>query len=329
MTLSQLRAFCVVVEQGSFRAASRTLNIAQSALTHAIQSLEAELAAPLLTRSHLGISLTPFGERLLVRAGAILRDCERIDQDMRELQGQPSGRIALGVTSEPLAELLMPVLKRFMADYPNVLVHVSSGSSKMLTERIRDGRLDFALCPLAPNLADADLEIDRLYRSTAAVLARAGHPKAGATSIDELVDCEWVGFRREGIAGFAANRLVKMFGERGLGMPKIVLTADTLLESLYFVSETDYLTVDPGVLADLKLFSGALIRIPVRETFSSRDICLVRRSTSPPTTVAQALASMLASYARLRRGVTGAGSPHGESDDEDEGEDDDGGSATL
>ncbi|MDD1790729.1 LysR substrate-binding domain-containing protein [Burkholderia gladioli] len=318
MTLSQLRAFCVVVEQGSFRAASRSLNIAQSALTHAIQSLEAELAAPLLTRSHLGISLTPFGERLLVRANAILRDCERIGQDMRELQGQPSGRIALGVTSEPLAELLMPVIKRFMADYPNVLVHVSSGASKMLTERIRDGRLDFALCPLAPNVIDADLEIDRLYRSSAAVLARAGHPKARATSLAELVDCEWVGFHREGIAGFASNRLVKAFTERGLGAPKIVLTADTLLESLYFVSETDYLTVDPGVLADLKLFSGALIRIPVRETFSTRDICLVRRSNSPPTAVAQALASMLASYARLRRGVTGQGAPHGEGSDEDD-----------
>lgn len=309
MTLSQLRAFCTVVEQGSFRAASRSLGIAQSALTHAIQSLEAELSVTLLTRSHLGISLTPFGEKLLMRSTAILKDCERIDQDMREVEGMPSGRITLGVTSEPLAELLMPVLKRFMADYPNVLVHVSSGSSQMLMERIRDGRLDFALCPLSPDVVDADIEIDRLYRSAPAVLARAGHPKANATSIDELAACEWVGFKREGIAGLAANRLVNMFAERGLGVPKIVITAETLLESLYFVSETDYLTMDPGVLADFKLFSGSLIRIPIRESFSPRDVCLIRRSASPLTTSAQLLATMLASFARLRRGVTGGRKP--------------------
>ncbi|HXZ08902.1 MAG TPA: LysR substrate-binding domain-containing protein [Paraburkholderia sp.] len=307
--MSQLRAFCAVVEQGSFRAAARSLGIAQSALTHAIQSLEAELSVSLLTRSHLGISLTPFGEKLLVRATAILKDCERIDQDMRETEGVPAGRITLGVTSEPLAELLMPVLKRFMAEYPKVLVHVSSGSSQMLVERIRDGRLDFALCPLSPHIVDADMEIDRLYRSSPAVLARAGHPKANATSIDEIADCEWVGFKREGIVGFATNRLVSMFAERGLGVPKIVITAETLLESLYFVSETDYLTMDPGVLADLKLFSGSLIRIPIRETFSPRDVCLIRRSAAPLTISAQRLASMLASYARLRRGVTGGEKP--------------------
>jgi len=304
MTLGQLRAFCTVVEQGSFRAAARSLGIAQSALTHAIQSLEAELSVSLLTRSHLGISLTSFGEMLLMRATAILKNCERIGQDIREVEGMPSGRIALGVTSEPLADLLMPVLKRFMADYPNVLVHISSGPSLMLLERIRDGRLDFALCPLSPDIDDADLEIDRLYRSSPAVIARAGHPKANATSIDELADCEWIGFKREGITGFAANRLVGIFSERGLGVPKIVITAETLLESLYFVSETDYLTMDPGVLVDFKLFSGSLIRIPVRETFSPGDICLTRRSASPLTTSAQLLASMLASYARLRRGVT-------------------------
>ncbi|MCX4162672.1 MULTISPECIES: LysR substrate-binding domain-containing protein [Paraburkholderia] len=303
MTLSQLRAFCSVVEQGSFRAAARSLDIAQSALTHAIQSLEAELAVTLLTRSHLGISLTPFGEKLLVRASAILKDCERIDLDMRELEGEPVGRISLGVTSEPLAELLVPVLKNFMAAFPRVLVHVSSGSAQMLMERIRNGRLDFALCPLSPQVVDADLHIDRLYPSAPAVLARAGHPKAHATSIAELADCEWVGFRREGIVGIAANRLVGMFAAHGIEGPKIVITAETLLESLFLVCETDYLTMDPGVLASYKLFSGSLIRIPIRETFSRRDVSLIRRSTSPLTLVAHELSSMLISYARLQHGV--------------------------
>lgn len=309
MTLTQLKAFCMVVERGSFRAASRSLGISQSALTHAIQSLESELSVSLLTRSHLGISLTLFGEKLLMRATSVVKDCERINQEMRETEGAPSGCITLGVTSEPMSELLMPVLKRFMSEYPNVRVHVSSGSSQMFMERIRDGRLDFALCPLSPQIVDVDIEIDRLYRSSPAVLARKGHPKAQATSIDELADCEWVGFRREGIAGFATNRLVTMFTERKLGIPKIVITSESLLESLYFVSETDYLTMDPGVLADLRLFSGSLIRIPIGESFSPRDICLIRRSGPPLTTSAQLLSSMLVSYARLRRGVIGIAIP--------------------
>jgi LysR family transcriptional regulator of abg operon len=304
MTLSQLRVFRAIVEQGSFRAAARSLSVAQSALTHAIQTLEAELGVPLLTRSHLGIGLTPFGEKLLVRASSILKDCERIDQDMRQLEGEPSGEIALGVTSEPLAELLLPVLKRYMEMFPRVHVHVSNGSSQALIEKIRDGRLDFVLCPLAPEVVDVDLSIDRLYRSTAAIIARAGHPKAHATSIAELVDCEWVGIRREGIVGGAANRLVSMFDAQGLGAPRVAVTAETLLESLHFVCATDYLTMEPRVLVDLALFSGSLITIPIRETFNPRDVCLIRRSHAPLTSVAQELSSMLMSYSRLKHGMT-------------------------
>lgn len=135
MTLIQLRAFCSVVEQGSFRAAARALDIAQSTLTQAIQSLEAELGVILLNRSHQGISLTALGENFLVRANAIIRDCERATQDMRPLTEEPQGHIALGVTSEPLAEFLLPVLKRFIERFPRVRVHVSSGYAKMLIEK--------------------------------------------------------------------------------------------------------------------------------------------------------------------------------------------------
>jgi hypothetical protein len=95
-----------------------------------------------------------------------------------------------------------------------------------------------------------------------------------------------------------------MFAANGLGMPKIVITAETLLESLFLVCETDYLTMDPGVLADYKLFSGSLIRVPIRETFQPRDISLIRRSNSPLTGIAHELSSMLVSYARLKRGVS-------------------------
>ena len=78
MTLIQLRAFCSVVEQGSFRAAARALDIAQSTLTQAIQSLESELGVVLLNHSHQGISLTALGENVLIRASdhSRLRACD-------------------------------------------------------------------------------------------------------------------------------------------------------------------------------------------------------------------------------------------------------------
>jgi LysR family transcriptional regulator of abg operon len=67
------------------------------------------------------------------------------------------------------------------------------------------------------------------------------------------------------------------------------------------VSETDYLTLEPRVLVDLKLFSSSLITIPVAESFNPRDVCLVRRRSSPSTMVTQEMVAMLVSYARMTR----------------------------
>lgn len=301
MTLIQLRVFCAVVEQGSFRAAARAFDMAQSTLTQAIQSLEVELGVTLLNRSHQGISVTEPGERFLVKANAIIRDCERATQDMQQQSDEPEGQIALGVTSEPLAEFIMPILKRFIARFPKVRVHVSSGYSKMLIEKIRDGRLDFALCPLAPQVSDADLRIERLYRSEAGVIARKGHPLAHATSIRELVECDWVSLQPTGVVGGVENRLISLFKAEALGPPRIVTTAESLLETLHIVSETDCLTIEPRMLADFTLFSPSLITIPIREAFDPRDVCLINRRASPLTTVAQEFVDMLIPFSLAPR----------------------------
>ncbi|CAN7735888.1 LysR substrate-binding domain-containing protein [Caballeronia sp. LjRoot34] len=312
MTLSQLRAFCAVVDQGSFRAAARALDVAQSALTRAIQTLEAEFAVPLVNRTPRGISLTPFGEQLRGRARSILADCDRVGHDMRLLQGEPSGNIAVGLTAEPLSELLSPVLTRFAARFPRVSVHVSSGSTQTLIHKVRDGQLDFALCPIAPHVTDIDLSIERLYQSVPAIIARRAHPKARATSIRELADCKWVGFRTDGITGGSANRLFSVFATLDLTPPKITITADSLLESLHLVLSTDYLMLGPKVLTEQDLFAGSVTAVPVRERFSQRDVCFVRRHASSPTLVAQELAGMLVSYSRMQRRPVAAGLTDGE-----------------
>jgi len=299
MTLVHLRALCSVVEKGSFRAAARQLGVAQSTLTQSIQSLEKELGVTLLLRSNQGINLTPAGENFLIRARSITLDCDRALQDVQQWKGEPEGQIALGVTSEPMAELLMPILSSFTQKFPKVQVHVASGWTMMLVEKIRDGRLDFAMCPLARNVDDIDLSIERLYSSDASVVARKGHPRADARSVHELADCQWISLRSTGVVGGGGNRLTELFKEAGLPPPKIAITTDSLLETLHIVSESDYLTIEPRVLTSLKLFSPALVSVPIQEPMAARDVCLVSRRSSPFTAVTQELTSMLISYSRL------------------------------
>jgi DNA-binding transcriptional LysR family regulator len=303
--LIQLRAFCSVVDMGSFRSAARALDAAQSTLTESIQSLEKELGVTLLVRSNQGISLTLAGKVFLSRARSIILECDRAVQDVRECNGAPEGLIALGVTAEPLAACLMPVFNSFTRRFPNVQLHVASGQTKRLIEMIRAGRLDFVMCPLSADVCDIDLQIERLYRSNASVIARKGHPLADAGSVRDLADCQWISVRPEGIAGSAENHLVELFKAQGLPPPKIAITTESPLEILHIISETDYLTIEPGLLPGMKLFSSSLTSISIREPLESREVCLISRRVSPFTPVTQELTSMLISYSRLRHRAKG------------------------
>jgi Bacterial regulatory helix-turn-helix protein, lysR family len=72
LTLDQLRIFVAVAEAGSFRAGAKRLSRVQSAVSHAIGNLEAELGVTLFDRSSHRPTLTSDGRALLADGRAIL-----------------------------------------------------------------------------------------------------------------------------------------------------------------------------------------------------------------------------------------------------------------
>lgn len=76
-TLDQLQVFLTVAETGSFSAASRALNRAQSVVSYTIANLEAQLEVPLFERSGARQpKLTEAGKAMLEDARRILGDLQ-------------------------------------------------------------------------------------------------------------------------------------------------------------------------------------------------------------------------------------------------------------
>ena len=72
MTLTQLNAFVLVARLGSVRAAASALGVSESAVSQALTALRQDLGDQLITRSQVGMMLTPGGSRLLGTASQIV-----------------------------------------------------------------------------------------------------------------------------------------------------------------------------------------------------------------------------------------------------------------
>src|SRR5262245_14535642 len=119
LTLDQFAVFDAVVAEGSFAAAARRMNRAQSAITYAIQKLEEQSGVVLFDRSSYRAALTEAGRALLPRARRVLHDVDDFRLQAAGVKEGVEAELALVVDSF-VPDFLPPALKAFEAAFPLV-----------------------------------------------------------------------------------------------------------------------------------------------------------------------------------------------------------------
>jgi len=139
--LYDLAAFVVVAEHSSFTRAAAELGISQSALSHAIKTLEARLGVRLLSRTTRSVSTTDAGETLLRALRPALEDIATGVDAVGAMGGKPSGTLRITATKHAVSSVVMPVLPGFLAAHPNVQVDfvIDNNLTDIVAERIDAG----------------------------------------------------------------------------------------------------------------------------------------------------------------------------------------------
>ncbi|PTT96823.1 LysR family transcriptional regulator [Pseudomonas sp. HMWF031] len=121
---NDLLAFLAVARERSFTKAAGKLGVSQSALSHTIRGLEARLGLRLLTRTTRSVSPTEAGQQLIDTVGPHFEEIEIGLAALNNLRDTPAGNIRINATDHALEFLLWPVLKPFLAQYPDISVEV-------------------------------------------------------------------------------------------------------------------------------------------------------------------------------------------------------------
>ncbi|MFJ8084177.1 LysR substrate-binding domain-containing protein [Streptomyces sp. NPDC096205] len=144
-SLSQLRAFAAVAEQLHFRDAAAAIGMSQPALSGAVSALEEVLGVTLVERTTRKVLLTPAGERLAIRARAVLAEVGALLEEAEAVRAPFTGALRLGVIPT-VAPYLLPTVLRLVHDrYPHLDLQVHEEQTASLVEGLNTGRLDLLL----------------------------------------------------------------------------------------------------------------------------------------------------------------------------------------
>ncbi len=123
--LAEIAAFVAVAQERSFTRAAAKLGITQSSLSHTIRRLEAKLGVRLLARTTRSVAPTDAGERLLSAVRPALEDIDVGLASLSELREKPAGSIRITTGGHAAETFLLPVLQRFLPDYPDIKVEIA------------------------------------------------------------------------------------------------------------------------------------------------------------------------------------------------------------
>ena len=186
--------FARVVENGSFAAAARKLNVSRAAISHSISQMEARLNVKLLHRSTRSLSLTDAGRTYYQSCALIAEEAFAANQKVREHDSEPSGRLSVTCSTNFGLNRIVPLLSEFRKNHP--AVELTIDLSDEITNLIEEG---FDLAIRAGPLSNSELlarkicTTDRLICASPDYLKRCGTPKTP----DDLATHSWVAYSQQ------------------------------------------------------------------------------------------------------------------------------------
>lgn len=121
---SALQAFEAAARHGSFARAAEELALTEGAVSRQIGRLEAFLGVALFERVGNRVRLAPNGKRYAAQVRDVL---DRLERDSLYLMGQPieGGSIDIAAIPTFATRWLIPRLKHFQNQHPNITVHIA------------------------------------------------------------------------------------------------------------------------------------------------------------------------------------------------------------
>jgi DNA-binding transcriptional LysR family regulator len=182
MHIKTLKVFCDLADLRSFSKTAEKHLLSQSAISQQLAQLELAYNCQLLDRKKRPLELTAAGQLFYQAAKDILDRYEQLKTDLNTLKSSTGSRINVAAIFSIGMHTLPDYVKKFLASYPDVNVHIEYLSNDKTYESVLAGEVDIGL--VAVPKRDKRLDVYDFENEPLVLAFSPKHPLSQESQID-------------------------------------------------------------------------------------------------------------------------------------------------
>ena len=289
INLDLYRIFREAAKCNSISKAAEALFVSQSAVSQAIKQLENKTGVRLFDRVARGVKLTAEGETLFSYVNGAISLIENAEDKLSRMRELRAGEIKIGASDTICRLFLLPMLKKFNAEHPDIRISVTNRTTRESVALLKDGAVDLSFINL-PSAEDASLEITPVMPIHDCFVAGEKYASL-ADSVMRLSDLRnFPVLMLEKASNSRKQMDIFLSGHKAEIRPAIELGALSLL--------AEFAKIGLGIAATIRedvtemLERGELYELRFAETLPSRHIGLARMKNVTLSFAAKAFVGM-------------------------------------
>src|ERR1700757_3348796 len=259
--LAQLRAFLIIMEEGSLNRAAIRLCISQSTLSRQMQALEADIGGALLERTTTGVRPTDAGHALASSLPRVLAGYDAAIAEARRLARGQRDLIRVGYLGSAAQMFLDPALSVMRRSNPEVKVKLLDLSPAEQIVALRKGEIDLALIGQEGALLSSEFYVRKLATLAVVAVMPADHPSASRERIPlkELRGERFISSPEEDLPG--RDRWITQLCRRAGFRPKFVQKAAGVSQMFTLIGSEGAVTLVPAYLKSFPVAGVAMVQL--------------------------------------------------------------------
>ena len=274
MLLRHLRYLLAVADNGGFTRAAEALHVSQPTLSQQIRQLEETLGVSLFDRTSRTVKPTDAGEAYIECARRVLVELEAGKRALHDVKDLSRGSLRLAMTPTFMAYLVGPLVRDYMARYPNIHLQIFELSMADIEAGLADDSLDIAIA--FDQVRNAEIESLPAFTESLGLMVGRVHPlyeSQVALSAEDVAQLEFALLTRD----FITRTCIDEYFVAAKITPKVAIEVNSVNTLLEVIQHSAMATILPEPIATAE---RALRRIALLGEGPRRGAALLRRKNN-------------------------------------------------